>query len=130
MSLDTDKIREKAERLHWTLLEPGRLLLETLKEIDRLRGENKILAELFCYKCGKPLGSKIMLTPSDRYGVLPCSCVEQRTKEACKKTGRTWFNEFWENWLPDDLVNSATGVSCKDEESLQLEQAIDSVGKK
>jgi len=91
MSLDTDKIREKAERLHWTLLEPGRLLLETLKEIDRLRGENKILAELFCYKCGKPLGSKIMLTPSDRYGVLPCSCVEQRTREACKEATWAWF---------------------------------------
>ena len=37
METPTNKLREKSERLHWELLEPGRLLLEALDEIDRLQ---------------------------------------------------------------------------------------------
>ena len=37
METSTNKLREKSERLHWELLEPGRLLLIALDEIDRLQ---------------------------------------------------------------------------------------------
>ena len=74
MSVDTDKIREKAERLHWTILIPGRLLLETCNEIDRLRAMNDI---------GKAL-----------VGLDERNQIEQDTKEACLEAAWKWYSSI------------------------------------